>query len=158
MLRSPRRPPHSASAQGQSLRAVLPRIAKLYNANISYPPDARGSVNVSLSDATLEQALSAVLFLLGFRYRRDNGVIVVFRAANPVNGAAEPSPSVIPVTLSSVDRAVAIVRTLYPTVSVPINTRTRLRLRSSTPRSGRRRSSTARTTLSPRSRPPMSLT
>ncbi|HMD01360.1 MAG TPA: secretin N-terminal domain-containing protein, partial [Candidatus Baltobacteraceae bacterium] len=108
----------SFAAQDEPLRTVLPRLAKIYHANLSIPPDARGIVNVSLQDATLDQALTAVLSPLGYRYRRENGVIVIYRASAGSNSAAEFSPSVIPVTVISVDRAVTIVRTLYPSVSV----------------------------------------
>jgi len=108
----------SFSAKDESLRDVLPRLAKVYHANLSIPPDARGVVDVSLSDATLDQALSAILRPLGYRYRRENGVIVIYRGGTAETGADEPSPNVITVTLIPVDRAVAIVHTLYPNVSV----------------------------------------
>ncbi len=108
----------SFSAQDEPLRNVLPRLAKVYHANLSIPADARGVVSVSLSDATLDQALSAVLSPLGYRYRRDNGVIVIYREGPAQNGSGELSPNVISVTLIPVDRAVSIVHTLYPNVSV----------------------------------------
>ncbi len=108
----------SFSAQNEPLRTVLPRLAKIYHANLSIPPDARGVVNVSLQDATLDQALTAVLGPLGYRYRRDNGVIVIYRSGAGAQGSEELSPSVIQVSVISVDRAVAIVHTLYPAVSV----------------------------------------
>ena len=108
----------SFSAQNEPLRTVLPRLAKIYHANLSIPPDARGVVNVSLQDATLDQALTAILAPLGYRYRRDNGVIVVYRSGAGAQGSEELTPSVIQLSVISVDRAIAIVHTLYPTVSV----------------------------------------
>jgi type II secretory pathway component GspD/PulD (secretin) len=108
----------SFSAQEESLREVLPRLAKVYHANLSLPPDPRGVVNVSLTDATLDQALSAVLSPLGYKYRHENGIVVIYRASATPDGAAELGPTVIPVTVISVERAATIVRTLYPSVNV----------------------------------------
>jgi type II secretory pathway component GspD/PulD (secretin) len=106
------------SASDEPLRSVLPRLAKVYNANLSIPPDAHGSVSVSLQNATLDQALEAVLSPLGYRYRHDSGVIVIYRTVAAQNPATALAPTVIPVSVMSVDRAVAIVHNLYPSVSV----------------------------------------
>jgi type II secretory pathway component GspD/PulD (secretin) len=91
-------------------------IGKRFSASIALPVDLHGTVTVSLHDVTLDQALTAILAPLGYTFSHKNGIVVVFRStAMPVEPVSSAStPTVLPVTFISPDRAASSLHSLFP--------------------------------------------
>lgn len=64
-------------ARGEDLRTVLRGLAESYGLDYRFHPDVRGRVNTRLRDATLEDALDAIVLGQGFDYAIQNGVLRV---------------------------------------------------------------------------------
>ena len=81
-------------------------------------------MTLSLHDVTLEQALRAILTPLGYAFSRGGGVIVVEQAARASAAdpaIAAPTPLVVPLTFVAPDRAAALLRSLFPEITVRID-------------------------------------
>jgi type II secretory pathway component GspD/PulD (secretin) len=114
----------SVVVHDQPLRSVLSALGKRFDATIVVGEDISGSVTVSLHDATLEQALSAVLGPLHYRFVKRDGSYIVSRvvAQAPVAVATPgPQPVVLNVTLIPVDRAAGVLKVLYPKASIHVD-------------------------------------
>ncbi|MEA2687723.1 MAG: ral secretion pathway protein, partial [Candidatus Eremiobacteraeota bacterium] len=125
---SPRAPRPAAArvtlrAQNEPVRAVLMHVARDTGANISVGEGLSGYVTVELHDATLAQALEAILGPVGATYRVRRGVYNVEAGAGaarapgggPVTATA---PSVLTLTVMPAKRAAAVLRPLFPQASV----------------------------------------
>jgi type II secretory pathway component GspD/PulD (secretin) len=112
----------SMTIQSVSARTALLELGRRFGANISVPEDLRGSVSVALHDATLEEALTAILTPLGYTYARKSGVFIVLRAAGAVDqlNSAIPAlvPTVLQVTYIGPERAAKAIRALFPEARV----------------------------------------
>ena len=104
-------------AQNEPVRAVLLRLAHQTGANIAVSDGVSGYVTLELHGVTLAQALRAILEPLGAGYRLRDGVYDIAASS----GAARTSaggPVVIPLALVTAKRAAALVRPLFPQVSL----------------------------------------
>ena len=104
-------------AQNEPVRTVLIRIARAAGANLAITQGVSGYVTVELRDVRLAGALHAVLDPLGATYHVRNGVYVVERGSEVLAGAVS-GPAVVPVTMMPVKRAAAMLRPLFPSVSI----------------------------------------
>jgi hypothetical protein len=77
-----------------------------------------GYVTVELHNVTLVQALHAVLDPLGATFQLRNGVYDVERAGNAVAPGGAASPVVVSLSAVGVKRAAALLRPLFPRVSI----------------------------------------
>jgi type II secretory pathway component GspD/PulD (secretin) len=114
----------SLTVQNAPARSVLLDVSKRFRANVAFPPGFHGVVTLSLHDVTLEQALGAILTPLGYAFSRRGGVIVVeniARASPPEPTIAAQAPLVIPLTFVSPERAAAVLRSLFPEITVRID-------------------------------------
>jgi type II secretory pathway component GspD/PulD (secretin) len=111
----------SLSARNARARTLLEAVGKRFHANIAIPAELRGTVTIALHDATLDQALTAILAPLGYSYSRRNGVIIV--AATPRTSVPQPIPAgpaanVFSLSFIAPERAAAILRGLFPDASI----------------------------------------
>ena len=104
-------------SQNEPVRRVLVRIAHDTGADIIIGDDVSGYVTVELHAVTLAQALHAVLDPLGATFRRNNGVYDVERGAATL-GTTAGSPIVLTLKTVTAKRAAAMLRPLFPGVSI----------------------------------------
>ena len=95
------------------------RLAHQSGANIVVGEGVTGYVTLELNGVTLAQALRAILEPLGATYRLRDGIYDVDVAAGgPARALNGTAPVVIPLAVVSAKRATAIVRPLFPQVSI----------------------------------------
>jgi len=115
----------TATYSNVSLPAALLDIGKRLSVTIVVAPGVQGRVTVVLHDASLDEALTAMLGPTGYRYRREGAIVIVLGHATAAPPASSPSPErepgVITLTNIPIDQAFAIVRRLYPQASVTLN-------------------------------------
>jgi type II secretory pathway component GspD/PulD (secretin) len=114
----------SLSAHGVSARTLLEAVGKRFHASIAIPAELRGTVTITLHDATLEQALTAILAPLGYSYSRRDGVIIVApaaRASVPQFTSAGPAAMIFSLAFITPERAAAILRGLFPDTSIRVD-------------------------------------
>jgi type II secretory pathway component GspD/PulD (secretin) len=126
----------SLSVRDVSARALLEDIGKRFHASIAISGGLRGAVTIALHNATLEQALTAILAPLGYSYSRREGVIIV--AATPRTSApqltpAGPAVAVFSLAFIAPERAAAILRGLFPDASIRIDRASNALIVSSSP-------------------------
>ena len=114
------------TANGEQVRDALLRLAKQLGINIVVQSDVQGRVTVSLHDATLSQALTAIVTPLGCTYQSLNGVIIVaaaghHNAAPPPPSAPQLVPTVLNVSTIPVDRAAAVLHGLFPRARITVD-------------------------------------
>ena len=95
-------------AHDEAVRDVLLRLGDLAHLNISVADDVKGNVNVSLHDATPDEAVRAVCSQLRLRCVRDGRTLSV----------SVESTAVVPLTIVTAARAAQVVRSLYPRLAV----------------------------------------
>ena len=117
----------SLAAENEPLREVLLSLGKQLGVNIVVEPDVQGRVSVSLHDATLDEALSALTAPLGYQFHHSGRLVVVGpqpsqRVAQSTESASPTAnPAVISVTVISVDRAAAVLQRLYPRAQISVD-------------------------------------
>ncbi len=95
-------------AHDEPVRDVLLRLGEMARLNVAIADDVRGNVNVSLHDATPDEAVRAVCSQLRLRCVHDGRTLAVSVESN----------AVVPLTIVPAARAAQIVRSLYPRLSV----------------------------------------
>jgi type II secretory pathway component GspD/PulD (secretin) len=95
-------------AHDEAVRDVLLRLGDLAHVSVSVADDVKGNVNVSLHDATPDEAFRAVCSQLRLRCVREGRTLAV---------TAE-STAVVPLSIVPAARAAQVVRSLYPRLSV----------------------------------------
>lgn len=117
----------SLTAENEPLRDVLLSLGKQLGVNIVVEPNVQGKVSVSLHDATLDEALSALTAPLGYQFHHSGRLVVVGlppaqRLAQPaVSESPTPNPAVLAMTVISVDRAAAILQRLFPRAQISLD-------------------------------------
>jgi type II secretory pathway component GspD/PulD (secretin) len=99
------------TAHDQPVREVLLRIGDLAHLNITISEDVQGNVNVSLHDATADEAVHAVCAQLRLRCVRDGRTVVVTTEAS----------AVVPISIVSATRAAQVLRSIYPRLGVKVD-------------------------------------
>jgi type II secretory pathway component GspD/PulD (secretin) len=126
----------SLSAQEIPARALLENIGKRFHASIAIPADLRGTVTITLHNATLEQALTAVLVPIGYSFTRRDGVIIVAaapRASVPQLTPPGPAAAVFSLAFIAPERAAAILHGLFPDASIRVDRTSNALIASSSP-------------------------
>jgi type II secretory pathway component GspD/PulD (secretin) len=99
------------SAHDQPVRDVLLRIGELAHLNVTIADDVRGNVNLSLHDATADEAVHAVCAQLALRCVRDGRTVAVYGQSSVV----------VPLAIVRAGRAADMVRQLFPRLTVRID-------------------------------------
>jgi type II secretory pathway component GspD/PulD (secretin) len=99
-------------AHDQPVREVLLRVGDLARLNVSIAEDVRGNVNLTLHDATADDAFRAICAQLRLRCVRDGRTLIVRSA----------STAVVPLAIVSAQRAAGVLRALYPRLAVRADT------------------------------------
>jgi type II secretory pathway component GspD/PulD (secretin) len=94
------------------VRDVLLRVGDLAHLNVSIGEDVRGNVNLTLHDATADDAFRVICMQLRLRCLRDGRTLIV-RAA---------STAVVPLAIVSAKRAAGVLRSLYPRLAIRADT------------------------------------
>lgn len=109
---------------GITLSAALLDVGKRFGVNVVVAQGVQGRVSVTLHDASLSEALSALLAKTPYKYTSQANLIVVFGppsvSASPQPGA-NTQPAVIALTNISPDTARHIASELYPRPKIAIN-------------------------------------
>jgi type II secretory pathway component GspD/PulD (secretin) len=95
-------------AHDEAVRDVLLRLGDLAHLNVSIAEEVRGNVNLSLHDATPDEAVRAVCSQLRLRCVRDGRTLSVSVESN----------AVVPLSIVPAARAANVVRSLYPRLAV----------------------------------------
>jgi type II secretory pathway component GspD/PulD (secretin) len=95
-------------AHDESVRDVLLRLGDLTRLNVTVADDVKGNVNVSLHDATPDEAVHAVCSQLRLRCVREGRSLSVYT----------DSSVVVPLTIVPAARAAHVVHGLYPRLAV----------------------------------------
>jgi type II secretory pathway component GspD/PulD (secretin) len=95
-------------AHDEAVRDVLLRLGDLAHVSVSVADDVRGNVNLSLHDATPDEAFRAVCSQLRLRCVREGRTLAV----------TVESTAVVPLTIVSAARAAQVVRSLFPRLAV----------------------------------------
>jgi type II secretory pathway component GspD/PulD (secretin) len=95
-------------AHDEAVRDVLLRLGDLAHVSVSVADDVRGNVNLSLHDATPDEAFRAVCSQLRLRCVREGRTLAV----------TVESTAVVPLTIVSAARAAQVVHSLYPRLAV----------------------------------------
>jgi type II secretory pathway component GspD/PulD (secretin) len=95
----------------QPVRDVLLRIGELAHLNVTIADDVRGNVNLSLHDATAEEAVHAVCAQLALRCVRDGRTVAVYGQSSVV----------VPLAIVRAGRAAEMVRQLFPRLTVRVD-------------------------------------
>ncbi len=104
----------------EPIKQTLIRLGKQFGVNIVVAPAVQGRVTLTLRGATLNQALTAIVSPMGFRYQVLHGIVIVDAGRPPsiARPVPSPSPPIAPtvLTLSTihVDRAATVLRNLFP--------------------------------------------
>jgi type II secretory pathway component GspD/PulD (secretin) len=107
----------SVHAQNEPVRSVLMRIARDAGTNIAIGDGVSGFVTVELHGVALTKALHAILDPLGASYQVRNGVYDIERSTIAPT-ASGTNPVVLPLSIVSAKRAAAMLRPLFPGVSI----------------------------------------
>ncbi|HEY0382334.1 MAG TPA: secretin N-terminal domain-containing protein [Candidatus Elarobacter sp.] len=99
-------------AHDEPVRDVLLRLGRLAHLNVTVADDVRGNVNLSLHDATPDEAVRAVCSQLQVRCVRDGRTLSVYSQASVV----------VPLAIIQAGRAAQMVRQLYPRLAVRVDT------------------------------------
>jgi type II secretory pathway component GspD/PulD (secretin) len=111
----------------EPIKQTLVRLGKQFGVNIVVEPAVQGRVTLTLRGATLDQALTAIVTPMGFRYQVLHGVVIVDarRLASTARPVSLPSPPIAPTVLTlttiHVDRAAKVLRGLFPHDRVTVN-------------------------------------
>ena len=98
-------------AHDESVRDVLLRLGDLARLNVTIADDVRGNINLSLHDATADEAVRAVCAQLQLRCVRDGRTLMVF----------VQSSVVVPLTVLPSRRAAEVVRSVFPHLAVRVD-------------------------------------
>jgi len=99
------------TAHDEPVRDVLLRLGELAHLNVTIADDVRGNVNLSLHDATAEEAVHAVCVQLALRCVRDGRTIAVYAQSSVV----------VPLSIMRAGRAADMVRRLFPRLGVRVD-------------------------------------
>jgi type II secretory pathway component GspD/PulD (secretin) len=99
-------------AHDQPVREVLLRVGDLARLNVSIAEDVRGNINLTLHDATADDAFHTICGQLRLRCVRDGRTLIVRSA----------STAVVPLAIVSAQRAAGVLRALYPRLAVRADT------------------------------------
>ncbi|MEA2784359.1 MAG: ral secretion pathway protein [Candidatus Eremiobacteraeota bacterium] len=99
------------NAHDQPVRDVLLRIGELAHLNITVADDVRGNVNLTLHDATADEAVHAVCTQLALRCVRDGRTVAVYAQSSVV----------VPLAIVRAGRAAQMVRQLFPRLAVRVD-------------------------------------
>ncbi|HYW52422.1 MAG TPA: secretin N-terminal domain-containing protein, partial [Dongiaceae bacterium] len=99
------------SAHDEPVRDVLLRIGELAHLNVTIADDVRGNVNLSLHDATADEAVRAVCTQLALRCVRDGRTVAVYNQTSVV----------VPLAIVRAGRAADMVRHLFPRLGVRVD-------------------------------------
>ena len=99
------------SAHDEPVRDVLLRIGELAHLNVTIADDVRGNVNLSLHDATADEAVRAVCTQLSLRCVRDGRTVAVYTQTSVV----------VPLSIVRAGRAADMVRQLFPRLGVRVD-------------------------------------
>lgn len=95
-------------ARDEPVRDVLLRLGAMAHLNLTIGEDVHGTVNLSLSDATPDEALHAVCSQLRLRCTRSGRTVLV----------SMQNTAVLPLTLVPAERAAHVIRSLFPHLTV----------------------------------------
>nr|MDP9105952.1 hypothetical protein [Candidatus Eremiobacteraeota bacterium] len=95
----------------QPVRDVLLRLGGLAHLNVTVAEDVRGNVNLSLHDATPDEAVHAVCSQLQLRCVREGRSLAVYGQSSVV----------VPLAIVRAGRAAQMVRQLYPRLAVRVD-------------------------------------
>ena len=95
----------------QPVRDVLLRIGELAHLNVTIADDVRGNVNLSLHDATADEAVHAVCAQLALHCVRDGRTVAVYGQSSVV----------VPLSIVRAGRAAEMVRQLFPRLTVRVD-------------------------------------
>ncbi len=95
----------------QPVRDVLLRLGGLAHLNVTVAEDVRGNVNLSLHDATPDEAVHAVCSQLQLRCVREGRSLAVYAQSSVV----------VPLAIVRAGRAAQMVRQLYPRLAVRVD-------------------------------------
>ena len=109
---APSRGTITLDAHDQPVRDVLMRVGDLARLNVSIADDVRGNVNLTLHDATADDAFHAICGQLRLRCVREGRTLIVRSAAT----------AVVPLAIVSAQRAAGVLRALYPRLAVRADT------------------------------------
>ncbi len=109
---APSRGTITLDAHDQPVREVLLRVGDLARLNVSIADDVRGNVNLTLHDATADDAFHAICGQLRLRCLREGRTLIVRSA----------SAAVVPLAIVSAQRAASVLRALYPRLAVRADT------------------------------------
>ncbi len=98
-------------AHDEPVRDVLLRLGGLAHLNVTVASDVQGNVNLSLHDATPDEAVRAVCSQLQLRCVREGRTLSVYGQSSVV----------VPLTIVRAGRAAQLVRQLYPRLSVRVD-------------------------------------
>jgi type II secretory pathway component GspD/PulD (secretin) len=99
------------NAHDEPVRDVLLRLGGLAHLNVTVANDVQGNVNLSLHDATPDEAVHAVCSQLQLRCVRDGRTLSVYTQSSVV----------VPLTIVQAGRAAQLVRQLYPRLAVRVD-------------------------------------
>ena len=99
------------NAHDEPVRDVLLRIGELAHLNVTIADDVRGNVNLSLHDATADEAVHAVCTQLALRCVRDGRTVAVYNQTSVV----------VPLSIVRAGRAAEMVRRLFPRLGVRVD-------------------------------------
>jgi type II secretory pathway component GspD/PulD (secretin) len=98
-------------AHDQPVRDVLLRLGGLAHLNVTVAADVTGNVNLSLHDATADEAVHAVCSQLQLRCVREGRSLAVYAQSSVV----------VPLAIVRAPRAAQLVRQLYPRLAVRVD-------------------------------------
>jgi type II secretory pathway component GspD/PulD (secretin) len=98
-------------AHDEPVRDVLLRLGDMARLNITIASDVTGNVNISLHDATPDEAVHAICAQARLRCARDGRTVVV----------SPESSAVVALAIVPAARAAQVVRTMYPRVAVRVD-------------------------------------
>lgn len=125
----------SITVQNQPVRTVLLQLASKMHLNIAMTSDVRGVASIAIQDASLDEALTAIVRPLGLTYERSGRLVVIrtvsnapvpapIRSAAPSQSSTKPSamqPAVLRAWTIPVAQAGSILRAAYPRAQIGVD-------------------------------------
>jgi len=105
----------SAVYRGVSIRSALLDVGSRFDVSIVVSDGITGTITATLHNATLDEALTALLIPGGYRYEREGTVVIILggRRTVPSPALTTPAPAVIALTHIAADQAAAIASRFY---------------------------------------------
>ncbi len=112
------------SAQNETVRSVLLRLARVHNASIVVSQGVTGYVTLSLKNVTLRDALTAILEPIGDTYQvRGNVYVVKAGASVSLDGAATTAPTVLALSIIPAKVGREVLKPLFPSAEIRVDAR-----------------------------------